>query len=113
MFSNMNMAYDAVPPSLKEKLKGKKALHIHEYKRAEKADLSGDISDIPHHYHPVFIRHPDTGRKTLFVDRLMTSRIEGVDAQESDAILELLYEIGERRGVIYEDVWRLGGLLMG
>ena len=63
MFSNMYMAYDAVPPSLKEKLRGKKALHIHEYKRAEKADLSGDISNIPHHYHPVFIRHPDTGRR--------------------------------------------------
>src|SRR5262245_41130144 len=49
MFSNMYMAYDAVPPSLKARLKGKKALHIHEYKRAEKADLSGDISNIPHH----------------------------------------------------------------
>src|SRR5215510_3545776 len=112
MFSNMYMAYDAVPPSLKERLKGKKALHIHEYKRAEKADLSGDISNIPHHYHPVFITHPDTGRKTLFVDRLMTSRIEGVDARESDAILEQLYEIGERREFIYEHVWKLGDFLM-
>ena len=112
MFSNMYMAYDAVPPSLKEKLKGKKALHIHEYKRAEKADLSGDISNIPHHYHPVFITHPDTGRKTLFVDRLMTSRVEGVDARESDAILEQLYAIGERREFIYEHVWQLGDFLM-
>jgi taurine dioxygenase len=112
MFSNMYMAYEAVPPSLKEKLRGKRALHIHEYKRAEKADASGDISNIPHHYHPVFITHPDTGRKTLFVDRLMTSRIEGVDARESDAILEQLYAIGERREFIYEHVWQLGDFLM-
>src|SRR5262245_23095945 len=76
MFSNMYKAYAAVPPELKEKLKGKKALHVHEYKRAEKADLSQDLSAIPHAYHPVFTTHPDTGRKTLFVDRLMTSRIE-------------------------------------
>ena len=41
---------------------------------------SGDISGIPHHFHPLFITHPDTGRKTLFVDRLMTTRIEGVSA---------------------------------
>src|SRR5258708_18462144 len=106
MFSNMYMAYDAVPPSLKEKLKGKKALHIHEYKRTEKADLSGDISQIPHYYHPVFITHPDTGKKTMFVDRLMTARIDGLPEEENAAILEQLYEIGERREVISQHVWQ-------
>src|SRR5437868_15336539 len=39
MFSNMYKAYEAVPAALKQKLRGKKALHIHEYKRSEKADL--------------------------------------------------------------------------
>jgi len=112
MFSNMYKAYEAVPGALKQKLMGKQALHIHEYKRSEKADISGDISGIPHHRHPVFVTHPDTGRRTLFVDRLMTARIEGVDAQESDAILQQLYAIGERRDFIYEHVWQLGDFLM-
>jgi taurine dioxygenase len=112
MFSNMYKAYEAVPAALKETLKGKKALHIHEYKRSEKADLSADISGIPHFHHPVFITHPDTGRKTLFVDRLMTARIEGLDPNESDAILEELYTIGERREFIFEHVWKLGDFLM-
>ncbi len=112
LFSNMYKAYEAVPPALKQKLKGKKALHIHEYKRSEKADLSGDISGVPHHFHPVFITHPETGRKTLFVDRLMTARIEGVGAEESDAILAELYEIGERSDFIYEHIWKLGDFLM-
>src|SRR6516225_6432537 len=48
MFANMYKAYEAVPAPLKEKLKGRKALHIHEYKRAERADLGADISGIPH-----------------------------------------------------------------
>ena len=48
MFSNMYKAYDAVPPALKEQLKGKKALHIHEYNRAKQANSSGDIGGIPH-----------------------------------------------------------------
>ena len=112
MFSNMYKAYDAVPAVLKDKLKGKKALHIHEYNRAKQASSSGDISGIPHHYHPIFITHPDTGRKTLFVDRLMTTRIEGVSEAESDAILDQLYEIGERRDYIFEHVWQLGDFLM-
>ena len=83
MFSNMYKAYEAVPPALKEKLKGKKALHIHEYNRAKQANSSGDISGIPHHAHPIFITHPDTGRKTLFVDRLMTTRIEGMSQKRA------------------------------
>jgi taurine dioxygenase len=112
MFSNMYMAYEAVPLELKEKLKGRKALHIHEYNRAGQANSSGDISGIPHHLHPVFITHPDTGRKTLFVDRLMTTRIEGVSAEESAAILDQLYEIGERREFIFEHVWQLGDFVM-
>ncbi|HEX3912985.1 MAG TPA: TauD/TfdA family dioxygenase, partial [Steroidobacteraceae bacterium] len=105
LFSNMYKAYDAVPAALKEKLKGSKALHIHEYNRAKQANASGDISDIPHHSHPIFITHPDTGRKTLFVDRLMTTRIEDMSQDESDPILNELYEIGERREFIFEHVW--------
>jgi taurine dioxygenase len=112
MFSNMYKAYEAVPAALKQKLRGKKALHIHEYKRSEKADISGDISGVPHYYHPVFITHPETGRKTLFVDRLMTARIEGFEPSESDKILEELYAIGERRDFIYEHVWQPGDFLM-
>ena len=111
-FSNMYRAYDAVPPALKQKLNGKKALHIHEYNRAKQASASGDISGIPHYSHPVFITHPGTGRKTLFVDRLMTTRIEGVSEAESDAILSELYEIGERSEYIYEHVWQLGDFVM-
>ena len=112
MFSNMYKAYDAVPAALKAKLTGKTALHIHEYNRAKQASSSGDISGIPHHSHPIFITHPDTGRKTLFVDRLMTTRIEGMSEEESDAILDQLYEIGERREFIFEHVWQLGDFLM-
>jgi taurine dioxygenase len=112
MFSNMYKAYEAVPAPLKQKLADKKALHIHEYNRAKQASSAGDISGIPHHFHPVFITHPDTGRKTLFVDRLMTTRIEGVSDEESEVILDQLYDLGERREFIFEHVWKLGDFLM-
>ena len=112
LFSNMYKAYEAVPPALKEKLKGRKALHIHEYNRAKQADTSRDIGGIPHFYHPIFITHPDTLRKTLFVDRLMTARIEGMSDEESAAILSQLYDIGERREFIYEHIWQPGDFVM-
>jgi taurine dioxygenase len=112
MFSNMYKAYEAVPAALKDKLRARKAIHIHEYNRAKQASHSGDISHLPHYHHPVFIRHPETGRQTLFVDRLMTVGIEGMDKAESDAIMTQLYDIGERREFIYEHEWKLGDFLM-
>jgi taurine dioxygenase len=42
----------------------------------------------------------------------MTTRIEGLSAAESSAILDQLYEIGERREFIFEHVWRLGDFVM-
>jgi taurine dioxygenase len=112
LFSNMYKAYDAVPSALKQKLKGKKALHIHEYNRSKQASVARDISGIPHWQHPVFIIHPDTRRKSLFVDRLMTARIEGLSEEESALTLAALYDIGERRDFIYEHIWQPNDFLM-
>jgi len=107
LFSNMYMAYDAVPGDLKRKLEGKRALHIHEYNRNRQASHAQDLSSVPHCYHPVFVTHPDTGRKSLFVDRLMTTRIEGFGEEESRAILEQLYEIGERSSMSMCGGWAI------
>ncbi len=112
LFSNTYLAYDALPSGLKEKLSGRKALHIHEYLRTEKVDISKDISGSPHHYHPVFITHPETGRKALFVDRLMTRLIEGFDEAESERILNQLFDLLESPRFLYEHFWRLGDVVM-
>jgi taurine dioxygenase len=42
----------------------------------------------------------------------MTTRIDGFDAAESAAILDELYEIGERREFIFEHVWKPGDFVM-
>ena len=111
LFSNMYRAYESLPPELKEKLRGKRALHIHEYNRAKQANPA-DLGSTPHCYHPVFISHPDTGQKSLFVDRLMTTAIEGMSEFESAGVLDQLYSAGERREFIYEHVWRPGDFVM-
>ena len=112
LFANTCKAYGALPQELKDTLTGRKALHIHEYKRNEKVDISADISQSPHYYHPVFISHPLTGRKSLFVDRLMTRAIEGMDQKQSDLIIDQLHDFSERKEFIYEHEWQLGDFVM-
>ena len=111
-FSNMYKAYDALPRELKERYAGRKALHIHEYKRSEKVEIGTDLSKAPHYFHPVFSTHAETGRKSLFIDRLMTARLEGFTKAENEVYLEELYEIGERPEFIYEHKWKLDDFVM-
>ena len=113
-FANMYDAYDALTRETKDKLAGRKALHIHEYKRSAKvdADVWGDLGDAMHFFHPIFVTHPETGRKSLFVDRLMTARIEGLERHDSDATLAELFDHSEKPAFVYEHVWKLGDLVM-
>ena len=63
LFSNMYEAYEAVPVGLKESLRGRRALHIHEYNRAKQASHAGDISAIPHAAIPSSSPIPTRGAK--------------------------------------------------
>ncbi len=42
--------------------------------------------------HPIVITHPETGRKALYVNRGFTRRIPQLPANESSAVLNLLYD---------------------
>jgi taurine dioxygenase len=44
----------------------------------------------PAHTHPLVIRHPDTGRKSLYVSELLASHINELAREESDLLLDYL-----------------------
>jgi len=81
-FSNMYRAYENIPRPLRERLEGRKVLQVHDYKRRERIDLSSvSLQKILHHEQPIIITHPKTGRKALYISRLMSARIEGFSHQ--------------------------------
>jgi taurine dioxygenase len=95
MFANMYLAYDMLSDRLKSLLEGMTAVHdgaipyVGNYKH--KAPEGG----FPTTEHPVVVRHPETGRKLLFVNRGFTSRIVQLTSYESRSVLEMLYRMIE------------------
>jgi len=112
-FSNMYKAYENIPRPLRDKLEGKKVLQVHDYKRRERLDLDKiDLNAVRHHEQPIFITHPATGRKALYISRLMSARILGLARDESETVLEQLFEISEDPAIVYEHEWKLGDLVI-
>jgi len=112
LFANGYMAYETLPDGIKRRIEGRKALNAYDYDTAAMRRGTRLAEGVPSYVHPVVRTHPATGRKALYVNRLMTVRIEGLPAQESDELLTTLFDHQERREFIYEHVWRAGDLLM-
>ena len=112
LFTNGYTAYETLPPEIKRRIDGRKALNAYDYETAATKRGTRLAQGVPSYAHPVVRTHPATGRKALYVNRLMTVRIEGLPAQESDGLLAMLFDHQERRDFIYEHVWRAGDLVI-
>ena len=106
-FSSMYAAYDALSDGLKTMLCGMKAVHSSRHVFGPRATHVRDGSDIGDRLgnneaatqdavHPVVIRHPVSGRPSLYVNRGFTVRFDGWTAEESRPLLQMLYEHGSR-----------------
>lgn len=89
-FANMYLAYERLSPRMKAHIEGLTAIHDGGPVYTEPTyDMRPD-RELPRAEHPIVRSHPVTGRKALFVDRGFTTRIVGLPADESAAILEYL-----------------------
>ena len=86
MFASAAKAYDELSDGMKAYLEGKTATHD----GSRVFDKNADVYPVA--VHPVVIRHPESGRKVLFVNREFTSHINEVPAAESRGVLEFLYD---------------------
>ncbi|MEX2454353.1 MAG: TauD/TfdA family dioxygenase [Rhodospirillaceae bacterium] len=111
LFVNMHMAYDALSPGMKALLEGLRAVHVFDYETQVKTGRL-DRSGARNHVHPVVRTHPETGRRALYVNRLMTEEIVGMPEAESDALLGELFDHAERPEFIYSHTWRVGDLVL-
>ena len=91
LFADMGAAFGLLPDDVKRRLVGVTAIHdwsIGAYAAKYGDRLAALRAAHPPVEHPVVIRHPATGRPTLFVNRLFTRELVGLPAEEGAALLE-------------------------
>jgi alpha-ketoglutarate-dependent taurine dioxygenase len=104
LFASMESAYAALSEPMQRFLDGMTA--VHSAARAYDPRVTGEAKyrgDAPITYrfsdaisqeveHPVIRTHPDTGRKSIYVNQMFTQRILGLRERESAALLGFLYD---------------------
>ncbi len=111
LFASGYAAYDTLDPAVRDRLEGRKALHHYNYGSTMRGDTRGTEA-FAECVHPVFRTHEDTGRKAVYVNRLMTVRVLDLPQDESDRLLAAVFDHAEKREFVYEHVWRVGDLLL-
>jgi taurine dioxygenase len=112
LFANGYKAYETLPESIKKRIEGRKALNAYDYEAAAMHRGTRLREGIPSCWHPAVRTHPATGKKALYVNRLMTIAIEGMPQEESDRLLGMLFDHQEQLQFVYEHVWRPHDLLL-
>ena len=115
IFADARKAHDRLPDGLRRRLGTLEALHLYDYANDygnERFRVATASPEAPRAAHSVVIEHPETGRPILYVNRLMTDSLVGLDGDESEALLDELMTYFEGDAVRYVHTWRLHDLVV-
>ena len=91
MFADMYLAFELLSDTMKQFLSGLTAVHDGALPYVGAYKSVPPEGGYPRNEHPVIVQHPETGRAVLYVNSGFTSRIRGLSARESDALLQFLF----------------------
>ncbi len=98
LFANMAAAYEGLSASMKGFIDGLEAVHdfkpfrtLFNHSEAHRKKLHELEDRYPHVTHPVVRIHPVSGLKVLFVNPQFTISIQDMNADESRALLDVLF----------------------
>ena len=119
-FANQHLAYEALSDGMKSLLQSLKAVNsdrlvagpgaaARSSGRATKARTDCEWRETIS-IHPVVRTHPETGRKSLFVNHSYTVGLEGMSDEESKPLLDWLMDWGHRPEFTCHFRWRKGSV---
>ena len=115
-FANMELAYSELPSRLKDKIDGKILIHDSAHNSAgmlRKGYSEVDNpSDTPGARHPMVITDKNTNKKLLFLGRRPHAYIIGLELEESENLLNEIWEHATQDKFTWTQQWEKGDLLM-
>lgn len=107
LFGDMYAAYDALPERLKQRIADLSAEFIYGGRFRKSVDLLDPADrDLPGVVHPLVRTHPETGRKSLFVNASHILQVVGMARNDSDALVDELLEHMVHPTAQYRHQWR-------
>jgi taurine dioxygenase len=106
LFANLAAAYEALSPAMQQRLEGLRTKTVYLYDAVSRDETSEDDPSLPSAVHSLVKTHPESGRRSLYLSRLMTRLIVGMDRSDSDALLAELFEHCEKPDFVYAHRWR-------
>ena len=114
-FVNVHASYDDLPGETKGRIEGRRALHVYLSSRSprRKAVLSEeDRARIPETWQPLVPRHPESGRKGLYLNTAHMERVEGLGVDEGFALIAELMRHAAQPKYEYRHRWRDGDMVV-
>jgi len=115
-FCTMYGIYEALPQHLKDRITGLKIKHDGTYNSGgyvrQGVTPTDDPRQSPGAVHPLVCTHPANGRRMLYLGRRRNAYLVGLELAESEALLNELWSVVDRRDLSWEHVWRVGDLVL-
>ena len=117
LFANQTLAYESLDDSIKQRIKDLKAISRSDIgsvaeTRADRIKESGKSADKLVGTHPMVRTHSETRQKSLYVSPAHTTEIVGLEQEESNSILEVLFRHQTKEEFIGRQEWRVGDVVI-
>ena len=114
-FTNMYAAYSDLPAEAKARIDWLQV--IHKYSSSRKLSRIStrpavEMAAMPEATHPLVRTHPETGRKSLYLNPNRMEQIVGLDRVESDRLLDMLIAHATQAKYEYRHTWRQGDIVI-
>lgn len=115
-YANMAAAYEALPAATRERLASLMAIHV--YQSSHSARKLMALSDagkerVPNAVlHPVVRTHPESGRRSIYINPIRIEGIVGLDHKEALPLLDELLAHATQERFQYRHAWQPGDLVI-